>query len=431
MDSARTPGHRPRDHAPMVLGDPGELTRRLAALPGGAHALRAIAAGDEDVYLVGGAVRDLALGGAPTDLDLVVVGDVGPLAERLAAGGEPAQVHARFGTATVRRGLGGRYDLAAARAESYPAPGSLPEVSPAGIREDLRRRDFTVNALALGLSGPDAGGLVTVPHAIADLEARRLRVLYDRSFIDDPTRLLRLARYAGRLGFAVEPGTARLAREAVAAGAPATVSGGRIGAELRLLAEDADPVSGFEVMHGLGIDAAIAPGFGIDDPQMARRALGALAWPGPEAAQVVLAAALIGVPAPDRRPLLDRLGFDRHARRRVLAAAADAPGLARRVPADGPPSRLLRALPVDEPATIALAAGLGSPPVTDALRRWLAEDSQVRLEIDGEDLIAAGIAPGPALAAALRAALGARLDGLAMTRQEQLQVALESARGAG
>lgn len=415
----------------MVISDPRDLTDRLAAVPGAAVALAAIEAGDEDVYLVGGAVRDLVLGGWPADLDLVVVGDVRPLATRLAAGEGPVRVHGRFGTATVRGPADMRFDLATARAERYPHPGALPEVSPAPIAEDLERRDFTANTLALGLSGPDSGQLLGVPGAVQDIAARRLRILHERSFHDDPTRLLRLARYAGRLGFAVERGTAERAGEAVAAGAPATVSGARLGAELALLAGERDPVAGFETMRALGIDSAIAPGFGIDDPGAVRRALVAGAASPADAAHVVLAAALLGVAEPQRRALLDRLGLDRFLRREVLAAAAHAPDLARRVPQDGPPSRLLAALPPDEPTTIALAAGLGPAGVADAIERWFAEYSPVRLEIDGGDLLAAGVERGPAVSVGLRAALGARLDGTAPTREQQLAVALRAIRDAG
>jgi tRNA nucleotidyltransferase (CCA-adding enzyme) len=412
----------------MVVADPRELVERIPGLPGGSHALAAIQEGSEHVYLVGGAVRDLALGAAPADLDLVVVGDAGPLAARLAAGAGPIRTHGRFGTASVQGPEGVRYDLASTRTERYSRPGALPVVAPASIREDLTRRDFTVNALALGLAGPDAGDLLAVPHALDDLERGRLRVLHEASFQDDATRLLRLARYAGRLGFSVEPSTAGLVRRAVAAGTTSTVSGARLGTELQLLAADAGAVPGFEVMRALGIDAAIAPGFGLEDPDAVGRALTVQAGSAADAAPVVLAAALLEVPEAQRRPLLDRLGVDRHTRRKVLAAAADAPVLARRLPEDGPPSALLDALPVDDPATIALAAGLGSPQVAAALERWFAEYSRVRLEIDGGDLITAGVRRGPAVSAGLRAALAARLDGTAPTREQQLSVALGAAR---
>jgi tRNA nucleotidyltransferase (CCA-adding enzyme) len=415
----------------VAAPDPNELAERIATLPGGAHAMAAIRDGTEDVYLVGGAVRDLVLGDAPADLDLVVVGDAGPLATRLAAGKGPIRTHGRFGTATVQGPEGVRYDLAATRSETYPRPGALPVVAPAGIGEDLTRRDFTVNALALGLNGPDAGRLLAVPSGLDDLEGRRLRVLHEASFRDDPTRLLRLARYAGRLGFAVEPGTADLARAAAASGAPSTVSGARLGTELQLLATERDPVSGFEVFRELSIDTAIAPGFGLDDPGAVRRALATRAGTAADGARVVLAAALLGMGGTERRPLLDRLGLDRHLRREVLAAAADAQTLAGRVPLDGPPSGLVDILPVDQPATIALAAGLGSPSVAAALQRWFADYARVRLEIDGSDLLTAGVPRGPAISAGLRAALGARLDGSAPTREQQLSVALDAARSGG
>ena len=420
-----------RDHERVVVTDPSELTERIDTAPAGSQALAAIRAGSEHVYLVGGAVRDLMLGVSPADLDLVVVGDPGPLASRLAAGAGTVRTHGRFGTATVHGPQGVRYDLAATRSEAYPRPGALPVVTPAGIREDLTRRDFTVNALALGLSGPDDARLLTVAHSLDDLEHRQLRVLHEGSFRDDPTRLLRLARYAGRLGFSVEPWTAELARDAVAAAAPATVSGPRLGAELQLLVTEPDPVAGFEVLRALGIDGAIAPGFGLDDPGAVRRALAARAGSAADAAPILLGAALLGVPEPARRPLLDRLGVDRQLRREALAAAADAPGLAARVPQDGPPSALVDALPVDHPATIALAAGLGSPAVAAVLQRWFDDYGRVRLEIDGGDLISAGVPRGPAISVGLRAALGARLDGTAPTRTQQLAVALGAARSGG
>ena len=168
--------------------------------------------------MVGGGVRDLLLGRAPHELDLVVEGDALAVARRAAARlGGAVVIHQRFGTATVQAS-GVAFDLAGARAETYPRPGALPEVRlGAPLREDLARRDFTVNAIALRLAD---GELTEWPGALDDLAAGRLRVLHDGSFHDDATRLLRLARYAGRLGFAVEEHTGALAREAVAAGAP-------------------------------------------------------------------------------------------------------------------------------------------------------------------------------------------------------------------
>src|SRR4051794_24968637 len=200
---------------------PDDLLERALALPGLDRIDRR-----PGLHLVGGAVRDLLLGATPVDVDLVL--EDGDPAAVLAPLGVPVTVHERFGTASARQ-AGHAYDVARARAETYAQPGALPDPVPAGLDEDLRRRDFTVNTFALALGPPEPGRLRAVPEAEPDLAGRRLRVLHPESFLDDPTRLLRLARYRGRLGFAVEPGTAELARAAVDRGALRTVSGARIG----------------------------------------------------------------------------------------------------------------------------------------------------------------------------------------------------------
>ncbi|HYB24907.1 MAG TPA: hypothetical protein VED41_13980, partial [Solirubrobacteraceae bacterium] len=216
-----------------------EVLRALATRPGGPQLL-ALCEQREDVALVGGAVRDLLLGRAPRELDVVAGADAATLARQLADRlGARVSTHERFGTALVEWEAG-RIDLATRRAESYAAPGALPEVRPGSVQEDLARRDFTVNAIAVALGGGQRGTLDSAEHALDDLASGRLRVLHERSFIDDPTRLWRLARYRARLRFQAEARTAQLAGAAVAAGALATVSGARVGAELRLALGEAD-----------------------------------------------------------------------------------------------------------------------------------------------------------------------------------------------
>ena len=162
------------------------------------------------LYIVGGRVRDLLLERPATDLDLVVEGDALELVRALALdqGGE-AVVHPRFGTATYRNGTL-RFDLATARTETYSRPGVLPDVRPGPIEEDLARRDFTVNAMALRLSPPDAGTLLDRFGSRQDVEDGLIRVLHDGSFVDDPTRTMRAIRYEQRLGFQIEPSTLTL-----------------------------------------------------------------------------------------------------------------------------------------------------------------------------------------------------------------------------
>src|SRR4051794_20899435 len=198
----------------------------LRAAPGAAIVLAAVA-GEAGVYVVGGAVRDALRGQVPRELDLVVEGDAVAVARRAAERvGGTLTVHERFGTATVRTG-NFAFDLAGARRETYARPGALPDVQlGATLREDLARRDFTVNALAVSLGD---GTLTAWPGARADLEAGVLRVLHDGSFADDPTRMLRLVRYAARLGFAAGPHTAALGGPAL----PAPGGGGRPGGRLR------------------------------------------------------------------------------------------------------------------------------------------------------------------------------------------------------
>ncbi len=166
-------------------------------------AIRERSAG-QPVYLVGGAVRDLLLGHGRVDIDLVVEGDAAGLAARL---GADVVEHERFATAKARLD-GHEVDIASARNEVYLHPGALPEVEPSSLGDDLARRDFTINAMAIPLGREP---ILIDPHGGRDdLAAGLLRVLHPRSFADDPTRALRAARYAARFGFALEAETAEL-----------------------------------------------------------------------------------------------------------------------------------------------------------------------------------------------------------------------------
>jgi tRNA nucleotidyltransferase (CCA-adding enzyme) len=386
------------------------LLERLRTLPCGQRLLDA-AAGQDRVYLVGGAVRDLLLEREPRELDVVVEGDVDALAARL---GAVATVHERFGTATVRQGAC-RWDLASARAEDYARPGALPDVRAAGIDEDLRRRDVTINAIALELA---SGALRAVEHARADLDARRLRVLHDTSFVDDPTRLWRIARYAARLGFELEERTALLAAEAVAAGALATVSGSRIGNELRLALHEPDPPAALEAAAKLGLAPWLAP-----DRDRTRAALELL----PEGAgrrDLLVLGANLAAAGDDADALLADLEFSA-AERSVLRACADPPALARAAGEAASRAcalaRVLRGAPAE---AVALAGAHGAE---DAARRWLEELRHVGLAIDGRDLLAAGVPEGPEIGRLLAGVLDRRLDGeLGADRAAQLQAALEA-----
>ena len=416
----------------------------LSELPGGRELLE-LSRERGDVELVGGAARDLLLGRSPRELDVLVTGDVASLARELAtrlrgdragaAGAGPeTTLHERFGTATVAW-ASGRIDIAARRSEFYPAPGALPEVRAGTAEEDLARRDFTINAIAIPLSGPDRGVLRTVPNALEDLRESRLRVLHERSFIDDPTRLLRLARYRARLGFELEQRTAELAVQALAQGALTTVSGARLGAELRLALTEPDPVAALSELDRIGALQALNPLLSID-PALARVALAET--PPDAGTDVVLLACLILPIARDGgadskpviRDLLDALEFGSGERQRALSAASDAAGLLTSLDGAERPSELMGVLSDAPVEAIVLAVALGElqsrTRATAAARRWLHELRHVRLKIGGDDLLAAGVPAGPEIGRRLDAALAMRLDGeLDDTPKAQLHAALE------
>ncbi|HEV7807645.1 MAG TPA: hypothetical protein VGO80_17630 [Solirubrobacteraceae bacterium] len=384
-----------------------DLLERVRDLDCGRRLLDAIGEAD-GAYLVGGAVRDLLLGRVPRELDVVVEGDVGALASAL---GDAATAHERFGTATVRDG-DCRWDLAASRAEQYARPGALPDVRSAPIEQDLRRRDVTINAIALDLH---SGDLRAAEHALDDLAARRLRVLHDASFRDDPTRLWRIARYAARLGFELEPHTARLAAEAVAAGVAERVSGARIGRELRLALAEPDPVAALEHAVALGL----APWLQVD----CERTVAALALlpVGEGRCDLVVLAAALAESCDDADQRLAGLDFTA-TERTVLRAAARAPQLAAATRAATQPSQLARALRGMPVEAVALAGAAGA---AEPVRRWLDELRHVELAIDGDDLLAAGVPRGPQIGRRLAATLERRLDGeIGTDRAEQLAAAL-------
>jgi tRNA nucleotidyltransferase (CCA-adding enzyme) len=360
-------------------------------------------AGAEPVWLVGGAVRDLLLGREPRELDVAVGGEVDALAAALDGA---VIAHERFGTATVAVDAC-RYDLARTRTETYARPGALPEISPAGIEADLRRRDVTINAIAVALPG---GELTAVPGALEDLRAGVLRVLHDGSFTDDPTRLWRVARYAARLGFDVEPHTRALA----AAARPGAVSGERLGAEVRLALAEPDPFAVFEQVASLNL-GALPEGF-TPRPQSAPPALELLPADG-RADLVALAACSAGIELGLLTRWLDHLAFTAAERDLVAAASrwvTGAPLRAARTPAQI--ARAARGAPVE---AIALAGG-------ENARRWIEELRHVRLEIGGDDLLAAGIAQGPQVGARLQAALDRKLDGELRGRDAELAAALSA-----
>ncbi len=417
-----------------------DVLERLRDLPGGRALLRAAEAWGE-VELVGGAVRDILTERTPRELDVVVAknaeGFAGALAKELGVlwGQNPGErfeqrLHDRFRTAIVANDAV-RVDIATRRREIYECPGALPDVEAGTDEEDLDRRDFTVNMIAVAIGTGRSGKLRHAIGALEDLAASRLRVLHEQSFIDDPTRLLRLARYAARLGFEVEDHTAVLAREAIADGALETVSGARIGAELRLALSEDDAVAALAAMDDLGLLSALHPRLRLDREAL-ERGLALLPRDGhPD----LLAMAVLTLPLALRAgddpraelvALLNRLEFSAPDRDRIAAASTAVPRLVDELSGAERPSQLRAAVAGIPPEGIALA-GVVSEPAAEPARRWLAELRSVRLAITGDDLLAAGIPEGPEIGRRLERVLKLRLDGeLADGREAELTAALDA-----
>ncbi|HEX8229660.1 MAG TPA: CCA tRNA nucleotidyltransferase, partial [Chloroflexia bacterium] len=218
-------------------------------------------------YMVGGFVRDALLGVPQKDLDMTVVGDGVALAQLVASElGTQAEVVDRFGTATVPLRGGLDLDFVTARKESYPSPGALPLVGPGTLEDDLARRDFTINALAVPLAGEGFGQLIDMHGGGADLAAKLVRVLHPRSFEDDPTRIFRAVRYAERLDFKIERDTLELMLRAVRDGALATVSTERAVRELLLIMEEPRAEAMLASLDKLGVLASVHPGLAWSYP---------------------------------------------------------------------------------------------------------------------------------------------------------------------
>ena len=361
------------------------LAARIETLPGFARVREAAELTSADAYLVGGAVRDAMLGEQRADLDVAVVGDHLALARAL--GGE-LRVHERFATATVTL-EGHEIDVTMARAESYPRPGALPDVSPADLAADLRRRDFTVNAVAVAVRGP--GQPIDPCAGIDDLREGVLRVMHERSLTDDPTRALRAARYAARLDLEPEPATLGQLRAVDLS----TVSADRVAAELEKLAREPEPgpalalLGEWGVMFGAGRAAELAAA-------VAALPLGP-GWPD-----------LVG------RPEAVLATLDPELVERARALAAERPDS---------PARAVERARGRPGAELAVALALGAEWVDTYVERW----RRVELEIRGDDLLAAGVPEGEAIGRGLAAALAAKLDGEALDAEDELRIALVAA----
>ncbi len=381
------------------------------------------------LYLVGGSVRDLFLGVAGRDVDLVVEGAASQLAQAAArALGGQVQLESDFGTAHWLTETYGTIDIASARCEYYESPAALPKIEHASLHQDLFRRDFTVNALAVGLSTTAAGEVIDPYGGFADLRGGVLRVLHGLSFHDDPTRGLRAARFAARFDFALASDTQGLLKAAVRNGVFDKLSLERIGAEIDRILSEREVVQAFRLLRDWRLLACVHPqlraerGFlqRLGEAQEAHfRLAGTI--PGLRQSEVLWLVVASNLP-PDARAARSRLVPGKKHRdrwlygpQRIHAAHAVLRGSDKR-----PWGRALASL---DPAERVVLFAQQTKTAAQAYIVWWEQTGQhIRLAIDGNTLRAHGFKAGPLFKEALSYALdAARLGGDAA---EQLAVAL-------
>ena len=382
----------------------------------------------QPIYVVGGFVRDLLLKRENLDLDIVIEGDAIAFAQYLTDKWDgQLQSHRKFGTATVTRADGFKIDFVSARSETYERPATLPLVRWGTIEDDLRRRDFSMNALAMDLNPDRFGVLVDCTGGLKDLRAGDIRVLHNQSFIDDPTRIFRAIRYEQRYGFQIVKNDQTLIREAICQGVLAFVSGQRVRNEIdRILAEETVPRT-VQRLREFDLFRAIQPKWSVPTDFATRwnTARKAIDW-----ASKHLSEDKIDVDAMLWMTLFDSLGateavsnrleLENQLRSKLIAKESLCETLDKLNP-DSKPSEvymLLKPYPLE--ALVFTLMQLDWK--TENIKNHLIKLRHVQPLISGDDLIQLGLKPGRCFTDLLWKAFSAQLDGKAFTKQEIYQL---------
>ena len=400
---------------------------RLERLQPVFEAVAAVSEPYEGVYLVGGTVRDILLGERSFDVDIAVEGDAIALAQALAdALGGRVRAHDKFGTAVVLYGDGERVDVVTARTEFYDAPAALPTVEHASIREDLFRRDFTINAMAVSLKGADLGRLVDPFGGRRDLEAKTIRVLHNLSFIDDPTRIFRAIRYENRYGFRMDEHTQRLARGTIEMGLVGDLSSARLRDELEALLSEGEIEHSILRLAELGADTAIHPHLAADEEAVAllrrltelrdRYGLEIPSW------RLGLAALARKLPPDEVYEWLQRLKVRRRDAEQIAAAVTVGPKLVERLGEGASPAEVVAAAEPYAPDAPLFALALAD---LEPLHAYFERLRNVRLEVSGADLAELGVGESPRVGEILTELRRRKLNGELDGRDSELAAARE------
>ncbi|HEY0388351.1 MAG TPA: CBS domain-containing protein [Gaiellales bacterium] len=422
-----------RDAPPGAPPAPAvDLGPRLRALPGLERLWPSIAEAAADVaglYLVGGAVRDLLLDEPTFDIDLAVEGDGVAFADRLAASlGGRAHAHDKFHTAVVIAG-DLRVDVASARTEHYEYPAALPTVEHSSIRQDLYRRDFTINAMAVSLLPAEFGLLVDPYGGGRDLRSGVVRVLHNLSFIEDPTRIFRAVRYENRYAFEMDALTRQLAQSCVDMGLVGDLSGARVRDELVAILSEHEVSRALHRISQIALGRALHPALdcGEEADRLVERFDAARRRHAPEqpAWRGRLAVLARGMPGDELDAWLERLRVRRRDARVVAAAAVVPPRLQGPLERTEEPARIAELLAA-QPVEVALVMLAGGGAAGERAELYLERLRQVTLDIDGDTLREQfGMAESPQIGRVLAELLRRRRNGELGGRDQQLDAARE------
>lgn len=390
------------------------------------------------VYAVGGFVRDILIARPNLDIDLVVEGDGIQFARQLAALRQGrVKEHLKFKTAVVVFPDGQRIDVATARLEYYEYPTALPTVELSSIKMDLYRRDFTVNALALQLNPGDFGQLMDFFGAQRDIKDKIIRVLHSLSFVEDPTRILRAIRFEQRFNFRIDGQTHRLIKNAVQLKLFHKLSGTRLTHELQLIMNEDNVLECLNRLHELKLMSAIHPLLALDTEHM--RVLGEVhkvhTWykllylePKANAWKLFMLGLTMGLERGQLELVCQRLRYSERELREFLSLRDQlGEALARLMvwqDSQSPLSEIyftLAPLPVE--AVLFLMARSRREAIRKNISLFLTRLRTQELFIDGDDLKSLGLQSGPAFAHILKNVRAALVDGAAVTREKQMELA--------
>ncbi|MGE5197593.1 MAG: CCA tRNA nucleotidyltransferase [Deltaproteobacteria bacterium] len=386
------------------------------------------------VYVVGGVVRDLMLGVENLDLDIVAEGDAIKLAQDFALELKGCRIirHGRFGTATVTTEKGLKVDFATARQETYPEPASLPVVRQGVLKDDLARRDFTINAMAIALSCGESGRLIDLFGGKDDLAGRRIRVLHGLSFIDDPTRILRAIRFEQRYGFRIERATLKYLKDTVRSGYLGLVQPHRLRDELVLILKEKKPMKPIKRIGRLLGFRFLSPGLKVSAGtlRLARAIENQVRWFEKthfsrrklDTWVLYFMALLDPVSKTKVRRICARFAFRKGEEKRLLEYKNIGVGFIRELKRENlKPAKVFKLLePLSYETILMLKAKHNHRFFQGNIVNFLKNYNGMRIHTSGKDLQRMGLVPGPHYSRIMKKVLDARLEGQVKTKEDEI-----------